>query len=395
MEHDDQRFATRAITTGENPATAGTETGDVVTPIHLAATFARTRIEEPTTGYSYGRTANPTRDVLDAKLATLENGEHALSFSAGMGAIGTVALAFLQPGDHVVAFDTIYGGTRSLFDDIYDARLGVDIEYVDATDTTAVRNAVTDDTTMVWMETITNPVLKLCDINAISAVAADHHAVFAIDNTFASPYFCQPLDLGADIVVHSTTKYLNGHSDVIGGATVTNSDDIRDRLLATRKYGTGAIPSPFDAYLVNRGIKTLPIRMERHQANGHEIAAYLEAHDHVERVYYPGLDSHPQHDLATEQLSGYGGMLSFEVDGGQPAAKHLLEAIENIPLAVSLGGVETLIAHAQTMVHDHLDADTLESMGISDALIRLSVGLEDPNDIIQDLDKALDAVAER
>ncbi|MEF8843794.1 MAG: PLP-dependent aspartate aminotransferase family protein [Haloarculaceae archaeon] len=385
-EDPDPRFDTRAVSAGEDPRRQAA--GDVVSPIHLASTFAQDRMGADAE-FTYARSGNPTRAALEERLASLESGEHALALSSGMGAIGTTAMSLLEPGDHVVAFNYLYGGTRKLFDELYAPSFGVDVEYVDATSTAAVADAVTEETALVWVESPTNPLLKLCDIAAIADVVADAGATFCVDNTFASPYFQRPLELGADVVVHSTTKYINGHSDSLGGAIVTRNDDIAERATFVQKYGTGSVLSPFDAYFVLRGTKTLPARMERHERNALAVAEFLEDHPKVKRVHYPGLESHPQHGLACDQMDGFGGMLSFEIDGGEPEAAAFLEDLEHVRLAVSLGGVESLIAHVPTMTHHYLDEGTRREMGISESLIRMSVGIEHTEDLLEDLGRGL------
>jgi len=389
MSGDEPRFETRTISAGEDPRDQ--PAGDVVSPIHLASTFVQDRpAAEPE--FTYARSGNPTRAALEERLASIGNGEHALALSAGMGAIGTAVMSLVEPGDHVVAFNYLYGGTRKLFDEIYAPAFGVDVEYVDATSTAAVAEAVTDETALVWVESPTNPLMKLCDVAEIAAIAAEAGATLGVDNTFASPYFQRPLELGADLVVHSTTKYVNGHSDSLGGAIVTRDDDLAESFRFVQKYGTGSVLSPFDAYLVLRGSRTLPARMERHERNAVAVAEFLEDHPTVDRVHYPGLESHPQHDLARDQMEGFGGMLSFEIDGGEPEAAAFLEGMEHLRLAVSLGGVESLIAHVPTMTHHYLDDETREAMGITDSLIRLSVGVEHAEDVLADLDRGLDRI---
>jgi len=385
-EDSEPRFDTRAVSAGEDPRQQAA--GDVVSPIHLASTFVQDRMGSEGE-FSYARSGNPTRAALEERLASVENGAHALALSAGMGAIGTTAMSLLEPGDHVVAFNYLYGGTRKLFDELYGPSFGVDVEYVDATSTAAVADAVTEETALVWVESPTNPLMKLCDIDAIADVAADAGATLCVDNTFASPCFQRPLELGADVVVHSTTKYLNGHSDSLGGAIVTRDEEFAERATFVQKYGTGSVLSPFDAYLVLRGVKTLPARMERHERNALAVAEFLAEHPKVEAVHYPGLESHPQHELAGEQMDGYGGMLSFEIDGGEPEAARFLEDLAHVRLAVSLGGVESLIAHVPTMTHHYLDDETREEMGISESLIRMSVGIEHAEDILADLERGL------
>jgi cystathionine gamma-lyase len=382
-----RQFDTQAVSADEKPHQQ--TTGDVVTPIHLASTFTQQRVSDYPE-FTYARDGNPTRAALESQLASLSGGTQALALSSGMGAIGTTAMTLLEPGDHVVAFRYLYGGTRKLFDAIYQESFGVDVEYVDATSTAAVADAVTDETALVWVESPTNPLMRLCNIGAIADIAEDVNATLCVDNTFASPYFQRPLDRGADVVVHSTTKYINGHSDSLGGAIVTRDAEFAERAEFVQKYGTGSVLSPFDAYMVLRGLKTLPARMERHQRNALAVAEFLDAHAAVEAVHYPGLPSHPQHGLAREQMSGFGGMLSFELEGGHEAAATALGHLEEIQLAVSLGGVESLIAHVPSMTHAYLSEDKRREMDISEGLVRMSVGIESTEDIIHDLERGFD-----
>lgn len=390
MPDDTPRFDTRAI--------SGTEeskrrlTGDIVSPIHLASTFVQDRITGADHGFNYTRSGNPTRATLEDRLATLANGDHALALASGMGAIGTTLISLVEPGDHFVAFNYLYGGTRKQFDELLAPAFDVDVEYVDATSTAAVAHAVTDETAVVWVESLTNPLLKLCDVGAIADIAADAGATFCVDNTFASPYFQRPLELGADVVVHSTTKYINGHSDSLGGAIITRDREFVADATFVQKYGTGSVLSPFDSYLVLRGLKTLPARMDRHEKNALAVAQFLADHPKVDTVHYPGLDSHPQYDLASDQMDGFGGMLSFEIDGSEPEAARFLEALDHTQLAVSLGGVESLIAHVPTMTHHYLTDETRREMGITDSLIRFSVGIEDTDDLLEDLNRGLDRI---
>jgi cystathionine gamma-lyase len=384
------RFDTRAISGTEESKRL--PTGDIVSPIHLASTFVQDRITGADHGFNYTRSTNPTRATLEDRLATLTNGDHALALASGMGAIGTTLISLVEPGDHVVAFNYLYGGTRKLFDELLAPAFDVDVEYVDATSTAAVAEAVTDETAVVWVESLTNPLLKLCDVGAIAYIAADAGATFCVDNTFASPYFQRPLELGADVVVHSTTKYVNGHSDSLGGAIITRDREFVADATFVQKYGTGSVLSPFDSYLVLRGLKTLPARMDRHEKNALAVAQFLADHPKVDTVNYPGLDSHPQHDLASDQMDGFGGMLSFEIDGGEPEAARFLEALDHAQLAVSLGGVESLIAHVPTMTHHYLTDETRQEMGITDSLIRFSVGIEDTDDLLEDLNRGLDRI---
>ncbi|AUX09461.1 cystathionine gamma-lyase [Halalkaliarchaeum desulfuricum] len=391
------RFDTRAVLDGsESPA------GDVVPPIHLSSTFELPGIDpelrledvDPSAGeFLYGRLSNPTRHAVENQIAALEGGEMGFAFSSGTAAIATAVLSIVEPGDHLVAFDDLYAGTRRMFEELFDHQLDVDIEFVDATDVETVADAVGDDTAMVWMETPTNPLIRLCDVAAIAEVADEHDAVFGVDNTFASPYFQRPLELGADLVAHSTTKYLNGHSDGIGGAVVTDDPEVAEALGFRQQVALGNGLAPFDSYLLARGLKTLGVRMRKHEENALALAEYLEAHDRVREVYYPGLESHPQHELASRQMDGYGGVLSFELEGDLWDAKAFLEALETMTLAVSLGGVETLIEHPATMTHEPLGVERRREIGISDSLIRVSVGIEDVRDLRADFERGFAAIA--
>ncbi|MFC6753501.1 trans-sulfuration enzyme family protein [Halorubrum tibetense] len=395
---------TIAVTEGEEPFETGSEAGDVVSPIHLSSTFAlpgldtEMRLEDvdPDAGeFVYGRLSNPTRHTLETRLAALEGGEHGAAFASGTAAIFTTLLSVVEPGDHLVAFEDLYAGTRRMLDDVFVSRLDVDVTYVDATDTRNVAAALRPETTMVWMESPTNPKLALCDIAGIAELVADRDAVFGVDNTFASPYFQRPLDLGADVVVHSTTKYLNGHSDAVAGAVVTDDDTLAEELRFLQQVGVGGVSSPFDSYLVTRGIKTLAARMERHETNALAVAEFLESRPEVTAVYYPGLESHPDHALAREQMSGFGGILSFELDGDIDDAKRFLEALSEFTLAVSVGGVESLIELPAGMTHEPLSPAEREALGISDTLIRASVGIEGTADLLADLERGFDAMARR
>ena len=380
------RFQTKVVHEGEKPNLKEGGSGDVVMPIHLASTFARKEVEKPTGGYEYSRTGNPTRGALEKRLAALENAKYGLAFASGMAAETVLMLTLLKSGDHVVAFDDLYGGTRRVFTSTFQQKFNVEFTYVNARDVDAVKNALKKNTRMIWLEGPTNPLMKLCDIKAITEIAGD--ALVIVDNTFMSPYFQQPLKLGADIVVHSTTKYLNGHSDSIGGAVMLSDDDLYEKLLFDQN-STGAILSPFDSYLVLRGIKTLAIRMERHEKNAMRIAKYLEEHPKVKKVNFPGLISHPQHTLAKKQMTGFGGTLSFEIKGGLKEAKKFLSRVELFSLAESLGCVESLIEHPALMTHFSVPKEVREQIGITDSLLRVSVGIEHVDDLIADLENAL------
>jgi len=396
---DDRRLETLAVGHGEDPGE--THRGDVVSPIHLASTFALPGLDpemsledvDPAEGdFLYSRLNNPTRFALERRLAALEGGDHGFAFSSGTSAIASVAMGTVEPGDHVVAFDDLYAGTRRMFETLFRDRLDVDVSFVDATDPDNVADAVRPETTLVWMETPTNPLIRLCDITAIADIAEDAGARFGVDNTFLSPYFQNPLELGADVVAHSTTKYLNGHSDSVGGALVTDDDELAEEVQFLQQVGLGNVLAPFDAYLVLRGTKTLAARMRDHEANALAIAEYLEAHDSVEAVHYPGLESHPQHDLAREQTSGYGGILSFELAGDFEDAKRFLEALEEFSLAVSVGGVESLVELPAGMTHEPIPKEEREAHGITDTLVRMSVGIEHPDDLREDLERGFAAM---
>ncbi|HWQ67527.1 MAG TPA: cystathionine gamma-synthase [Methanospirillum sp.] len=384
-------FDTRAIHAGEEPDFDGQPSGDVVVPIHLASTFARRDVDNPTGGFEYSRSGNPTRFALEKKLATIENARYGLAFSSGLGAETTLTLSLLKTGDHVVAFDDLYGGTRRLFSQVFQNGFGIEFSYVDARNPEEIKAAIRNNTRIVWLESPTNPLLRLCDIHHIAEIAHGVGALVVVDNTFASPYFQQPIKLGADIVVHSTTKYINGHSDSIGGALITSDEELYQRL-RFHQNAAGAILSPFDSFLVSRGIKTLALRMERHEKNALAIAQYLEGSNKIEAVYYPGLSSHPQHDLAKKQMTGFSGMLSFELKGGEKEAKKFLSNLHLFSLAESLGGVESLIEHPATMTHASIPTVERKRIGVSDTLIRVSVGIENRDDLIADLEQALETI---
>lgn len=377
-------FATRAIHVGQDPDPA---TGAVIVPIYQTSTYAQSEVGVHK-GYDYSRTANPTRAALEACLASLDGGRYGLAFASGMAAEDT-ALHLLEAGSHVVASDDVYGGTFRLFHRVLE-RVGLRFTFVDATRTHNVTDAITDATRLIWLESPTNPLMKLIDIAEVARAAHAHNILVAVDNTFASPYCQRPLELGADIVHYSTTKYLGGHSDVVGGALVTSDDDLYQRLKFLQN-AVGGVPGPFDSWLVLRGLKTLAVRMRQHSANALDVACFLEQHGRVKRVYYPGLASHPQHELAKRQmLGGFGGMLSFEIDGGVDGAREVARRTRLFTLAESLGGVESLIELPALMTHASLPTERRSEVGIDDGLIRLSVGIEDVDDLIADLRQALD-----
>ncbi|MHA1962487.1 MAG: trans-sulfuration enzyme family protein [Candidatus Thorarchaeota archaeon] len=384
------RFSTKAVHVGEEPNLKDGGFGDVVVPIHLSTTFARKQVDNPPHGYEYSRTGNVTRDALERKVAALETGSHAIAFSSGMAAEASLILSLLEKGDHVVAFDDLYGGTRRLFDNVL-AKYGLEFTYVDARESVNVERAIEEDTKLVWLETPTNPLMRLCDIKVISEHASDRGVLTVVDNTFASPFFQRPLELGADIVIHSTTKYLGGHSDVVGGVVVVSDDEIHEKVRFNQN-AVGAVSSPFDSYLVLRGIKTLPLRMSKHEENALRVAEFLESSEKVSRVYYPGLPSHSQYELASRQMSGYSGMLSFELEGDVTTAKTFLGELDIFLLAESLGGVESLIEHPASMTHAIVPEAVRASLGISDTLVRASVGIEDVGDLVGDLDRALQSI---
>jgi cystathionine beta-lyase/cystathionine gamma-synthase len=376
-------FATRAIHVGQEPDAA---TGAVIVPIYQTSTYAQSEVGVHK-GFDYSRTANPTRAALESCLASLDGGRFGLAFASGMAAEDSV-LHLLETGSHVIASDDVYGGTFRLFHHVLE-RVGLRFTFVDATRTDRVTAAIEEKTRLIWLESPTNPLLKLIDISAVAEVAHARGILLAVDNTFASPYCQRPLELGADVVHYSTTKYLGGHSDVVGGALVTSRADLHEQLRFLQN-AVGGVPGPFDSWLVLRGVKTLALRMERHSANALQVACFLEQHGRVKRVYYPGLASHAQHELARRQMvGGYGGMLSFEVSGGVQAARDLARRTRLFTLAESLGGVESLIELPALMTHASLPAERRAEVGIDDGLIRLSVGIEDADDLVADLEQAL------
>ncbi|PSQ07657.1 cystathionine gamma-synthase [Halobacteriales archaeon QS_6_71_20] len=382
-----RRIETTAIHAGQEPDEG---TGALMTPIHANSTYEQDAPGDHR-GYEYNRTGNPTRTDLEANVAALEGGEYGRAFSSGMGSINTV-LNLLSAGDHVVTGDDVYGGTHRIFTQVYE-EYDLAFDFVDTTDHDAVRDAMTESTELLWVETPTNPLMRVNDIGALADVAHEYDALCAVDNTFATPYLQRPLEHGADVVSHSLTKYLGGHSDVVGGALVTDDADLDERL-GFYQNSVGATPSPFDCFLVLRGTKTLPVRMDRHCENARTLASWLDDHEAVSRVYYPGLDSHPQHDLAAEQMDDFGGMLSFEFDGTLEQASTVVEETEVFTLAESLGGVESLIEQPAAMTHAAIPAEEREAAGLTDGLIRVSVGVEHVDDMRADLDAAFDAAAE-
>ncbi|BBZ03077.1 putative cystathionine gamma-synthase (CGS) [Mycolicibacterium chitae] len=380
--HSWQGLATRAIHAGYRPDPA---TGAVNAPIYASSTFAQDGVGNLRGGFEYARTGNPTRAALEASLAAVEGGTFGRAFASGMAATDCVLRAVLRPGDHLVIPDDAYGGTFRLIDKVF-AHWGITHTPVSLSDPDAVRAALTPQTKLIWIETPTNPLLSIADIEALSAIGAEADAKVLVDNTFASPALQQPLSLGAHIVLHSTTKYIGGHSDVVGGALVTDDEEL-DTAFAFLQNGAGAVPGPFDAYLTMRGLKTLVLRMQRHSENAAAVAEFLAEHAAVEKVYYPGLPDHPGHEVAARQMSGFGGMISVRMRGGIEAARQLCARTEIFILAESLGGVESLIEHPGAMTHASTAGSQLE---VPEDLVRLSVGIEDVGDLIGDLQQALE-----
>ncbi len=375
----DLHLETLAIHAGQAPDPT---TGAIMTPVYLTSTYVQ---DGPGVhkGFEYSRTRNPTRDALQGCLAALEGARHGLAFASGLAATDAI-LHLLQAGDHVVYSDDVYGGTFRIFDKVF-RRHGLAFDAVDMSDSRNVERALRKETRLVWIETPTNPMLKIVDLAEVARIARAHGAKTVVDNTFATPFFQRPLALGVDVVAHSTTKYLNGHSDVVGGAVLTSDDALHERL-AFVQNAVGGVPGPLDAFLVLRGLKTLHVRMARHAENALALARFLEGHPQVEKVTYPGLPSHPQHALAARQMSGFGGMLTFVIRGGLPAATAFLKAVRIFACAESLGGVESLIEHPAIMTHASVPKATREQLGIADGLIRVSAGIENVADLVADLE---------
>lgn len=376
------QFETRAIHDGQQPDPA---TGSVIVPIYLTSTYQQEAIGNHK-GYEYSRTGNPTRTALEEAIASLESGRHGLAFASGLAATTTV-LNLLKTGDHIVAGDDLYGGTYRLLEKVV-KNWGITTAYVDIDSIADFETAIQPNTKLIWIETPTNPLLKIIDIAALANIARKNNIILVVDNTFASPYFQRPLELGADIVVHSTTKYLGGHSDIIGGAVVTSNEQIYSELKFYQN-AIGAVPSPFDSWLVLRGIKTLAVRMREHEKNALFLAEFLEKHPQVERIYYPGLPSHEQHQLAKAQMSGFGGMISLELKGGFAHVERFVSRLRLFLLAESLGGVESLVCYPTKMTHGALPEAERLKRGIKDNLVRLSVGIEYAQDLQADLENAL------
>lgn len=378
-----RKFATRTIHAGQSPDPT---TGAIMQPIYATSTYVQSSpgVHQ---GYEYSRTQNPTRMAYERCIADLESGSYGFAFASGMAATGTI-LELIDSGSHVIAMDDLYGGTRRLFDGVRKRSAGLQFSFVDLTDLTAAESAFRDDTKMLWIETPTNPLLKIVDIRAVAALAKQHDAIVVLDNTFATPYLQRPLELGCDIVMHSATKFINGHSDMVGGVVVTGDTALAEQL-AYLQNSIGSVAGPFDSFLALRGVKTLDVRMQRHCESAMRIAEWLERHERVDSVLYPGLPSHPQHELARRQMDGFGAIVTFFIKGDLADAQRFLECCDVFALAESLGGVESLIEHPAIMTHASVPADTRAALGISDQLIRLSVGIESVDDLIEDLEQAL------
>lgn len=403
VQDESPSFDTIAVSRDEmgGSKTEMREYGDLIPPLHMTSTFELDEIamdlsptdRDPDRGeYLYSRLANPTRRAVERRIAALTGADQGMAFASGSAAINATITAAVEPGGHIVAFNDIYGGTRTMLTDLFQDRFDVAVSFVDATDPAAVTNAVTSETTLVWLETPTNPTLRCCDLATIADGLDD--ATLAVDNTFASPYFQRPLELGADVVVHSTTKYINGHSDSVGGVVATTDDDVAESIGQVHKVTQGGVMAPFDAYQTLRGLRTLPERMRTHESNAMAIAKFLADDDRVDRVHYPGLKSHPQHELASRQMSGFGGMVTIELGGGVAAAKRFIDELSVFTLAASLGGVESLVEHPASMSKAYLSASERSRLGITDGMLRLSVGIEGETDLVADLETSLSAMSE-
>ncbi len=377
-------FTTRTIHAGQSPDPS---TGAIMPPIYATSTYVQ---ESPGVhqGYEYSRSQNPTRMAYERCIADLESGNRGFAFASGLASLATL-LDHFQPGDHIIAMDDLYGGSYRLFENVRRRSQGLDFSMVDLSNIELLKSAITPKTRMIWVETPTNPLLKLSDLEQIADIAKANGILCCCDNTFASPYVQRPLEFGFDLVMHSATKYLNGHSDMVGGVLVVGDNTELEESLTFLHNSVGAIQGPFDSFLALRGLKTLALRMQRHCESAIQVAEYLEAHDKVEKVYYPGLKSHPQHALANKQMDGPGGMVTAVLKGGLPQAKTFLEKVEIFSLAESLGGVESLIEHPAIMTHASIPADKRAALGIDDGLVRLSVGIEDIDDVIADIEQAL------
>mgnify|MGYP001163583113 FL=1 len=377
------KFDTKIVRAGIDPDST---TGAIVPPIYQTATYVLPEVGRDL-GFDYTRSANPTREILENNLAAIEGGNFGTCFASGMSAVDSV-LKLLNKGDHVVCSDDVYGGVSRHFNRIL-VNYGLTFTYVDSSSPENVENAITSDTKLLWVETPTNPLLKVTDLHAMSKIANDHGILFGVDSTFATPVFLRPFEFGADIVMHSTTKYISGHNQIIGGIIITNDKEIHEKMKFVQKT-IGAVPSPFDCWLTLLGVKTLHIRMKRHASNAQIVAEFLESHPQVKKITYPGLESHPQYSVAKEQMDGFSGMISFELKDGIPAGKTLMNSVNLCSLAESLGAVETMITHPATMTHVDVPEDERHARGLTDGLVRISVGIEDVDDIIDDLKQALE-----
>ena len=379
------KFDTKVVRSGISPDPS---TGAIVPPIYQSATYVLEEIGKDK-GYDYTRASNPTREILENNLAALDGGKYGICFSSGMAAVDSV-MKILKSGDHVVCSDDVYGGVSRLYNNLI-VNYEISFSYVNSSNPQEVEDAIQDNTKLIWIETPTNPLLKVTDLEAVGKIAKKHAILYGVDSTFSTPALLRPLEFGADIVQHSTTKYLSGHNQIIGGVLITNDDGLNEKFKFIQK-SVGAVPSPFDCWLTLLGIKTLSLRIQRHCENAQAIAEFLETHSKVERVTYPGLPSHAQHDIAREQMDGFSGMISMELSGGIPAGISLMNGLKLCSLAESLGAVETMITHPATMTHADVPIDERLARGLTDGLVRLSVGIEDKDDIIADLNQALDKI---
>jgi len=379
------KFDTKVVQAGMKPDPT---TGAILPPLYQTATYVLEEVGKDK-GFDYTRSSNPTRQVMEEILAILDGGKFGIAFASGMSAVDS-CLRLLKAGDHVICSDDVYGGVSRYFNQIL-VNYDLHFTYVDSSNSTNIENAIQSNTKLIWIETPTNPLLKITDLEAVGNIAKKHNILFGVDSTFATPVFLRPLEFGADLVMHSTTKYLSGHNQLIGGVVIANREDLFDQLKFVQK-SIGAVPGPFDCWLTILGIKTLDLRMKKHDSNAQTVAEYLEAHPKVLSVTYPGLPSHPAHETAKKQMSGFSGMISFELTGGIPAGKIVMNSVKLAKLAESLGAVETMITHPATMTHADVPKDEREARGLTDGLVRLSVGIENPDDIIADLEQALNRV---
>ena len=379
------KFDTKVVQAGITPDPT---TGAILPPLYQTATYVLEEVGKDK-GFDYTRSSNPTRQVMEEILAILDGGKFGIAFASGMSAVDS-CMRLLKAGDHVICSDDVYGGISRHFNQIL-VNYDLHFTYVDSSNSANIENAIQSNTKLIWIETPTNPLLKITDLEAVGNIAKKHNILFGVDSTFATPVFLRPLEFGADLVMHSTTKYLSGHNQLIGGVVITNQEDLFDQLKFVQKT-IGAVPSPFDCWLTILGIKTLDLRMKKHDSNAQTVAEYLEAHPKILSVTYPGLPSHPAHETAKKQMSGFSGMISFELTGGIPAGKIVMNSVKLAKLAESLGAVETMITHPATMTHADVPKDEREARGLTDGLVKLSVGIENPDDIIADLEQALNRV---